>query len=121
MELNIINQYKKPLFLIGVGIISIVLLVWAFNSYGKDYVTEIISDLVKSQMETIEQNYTNEMKTRDAQILNFQKRLSASEKISADIKKRLGDVEINIKNRKAPVTSGELRDRSNQLGFKPVN
>jgi hypothetical protein len=55
--LRILNQYKKPLFLILLGIVSVVLLVYAFNSYGKDYVTEIINNLVKSQMKTIDQNF----------------------------------------------------------------
>ena len=119
--LSILNQYKKPLFLILLGIVSVVLLVYAFNSYGKDYVTEIINNLVKSQMETIDQNYQTQLKIRDDQLQNLQRRLSASEKISADIKKRVNDVEIKIKERKAPVTSSELRDRSNALGFKPVN
>jgi exopolysaccharide biosynthesis protein len=119
--LSILNQYKKPLFLILLGIVSVVLLVYAFNSYGKDYVTEIINNLVKSQMETIDQNYNNQLKIRDDQLQNLQRRLSASEKISADIKKRVNDVEIKIKERKAPVTSSELRDRSSALGFKPVN
>ena len=119
--LRILNQYKKPLFLILLGIVSVVLLVYAFNSYGKDYVTEIINNLVKSQMETIDQNYNNQLKIRDDQLQNLQRRLSASEKISADIKKRVNDVEIKIKERKAPVTSSELRDRSSALGFKPVN
>lgn len=119
--LSILNQYKKPLFLILLGIVSIVLLVYAFNSCGKDYVTEIINNLVKSQMETIDQNYNTQLKIRDDQLQNLQRRLSASEKISADIKKRVNDVEIKIQERKAPVTSSELRDRSNALGFKPVN
>ncbi len=121
LVLSILNQYKKPLFLILLGIVSVVLLVYAFNSYGKDYVTEIINNLVKSQMETIDQNYNAQLKIRDDQLQNLQRRLSVSEKISADIKKRVNDVEIKIKERKAPVTSSELRDRSNQLGFKPVN
>lgn len=119
--LSILKQYKKPILLILLAIVSVILLVISFNSYGKDYVTEIINNLVKSQMEAIDQNYNNQMQIRDDQLQNLQKRLSASEKISADIKKRVNDVEIKIKERKAPVTSSELRDRSTQLGFKPVN
>ena len=119
--LRILGKYKKPIFLILLGVVSVVLLVMAFNSYGKDYVTEIINNLVKSQMETIDQNYETQMKNLEDQNKNIQKRLSASEKISADIKKRVNDVEIKIRERKAPVTSSELRDRSNALGFKPVN
>jgi predicted PurR-regulated permease PerM len=118
---NIISQYKKPLFLIVLGVVSIILLVIAFNSYGKDYVVKIINNLVENQTQTIQDNFNAEIKTRDNQLQNLQKRLSASEKTTADIKKRLGDVEIDIKNRKAPATSAELRDRSNKLGYKPVN
>lgn len=119
--LNFLSQNKKLLIWILVGIVSVIFLVMAFRSYGKDYVTEIIDSMVKKQVEMIDKNYTTEMKTRDAQLQNFQKRLSASEKISATLKKRVGDVEIKIKDRKPPATSGELRDRSNKLGFKPVN
>jgi len=119
--LGILKQYKNLLFLILLGIISVGLLVYAFNSSGKDYVTEIINNLVKSQMETIDQNYNAQLKIRDDQLQNLQRRLSASEKISADMKKRVNDVEIKIKERKAPVTSSDLRDRSNALGFKPIN
>lgn len=119
--LSILKQYKRPLFLILLGIISVVLLVYVFNSIGKNYITEIINNLIKSQTEVIDQNYKAQLKIRDNQLQNLQRRLSASEKISADIKKRVNDVEIKIKERKAPATSDELRNRSSALGFKPVN
>jgi len=117
----ILNQYKKPIIIVTIGLISIICIVFAFKSYGKDYVTEIIRDLVNKQIELIEQKYLDEMKIRDDQINNLQNRLSASEKTYTNLKKRVGDVENKIKERKPPATSGELRDRFNQLDYKPVN
>jgi hypothetical protein len=118
---NFLSQYKKPLFLIVLGIVSIILLVISFNSYGKDYVVEIINDLVKTQIRTIEDTFAAEIKTRDDQLQNLQKRLSLSEKTYSDLRKRVGDIEIEIKNRKPPVTTSELRDRLDKLDLKPVN
>lgn len=119
--LKILSRYKKPLFLILLGIVSIILLVFAFKSYGKDYVTEIINGFVKQQIELINKNYEEQLKTRDDQIQNLQTRISVSERKYVDIKKRVDDVEIKIKGNKPPVTSDELRTRFNGLGFKPVN
>ncbi|HQM07697.1 MAG TPA: hypothetical protein PLR97_07880, partial [Bacilli bacterium] len=93
----------------------------AFNSFGKNYVVEIINDLVKQQVEVIEQNYLQSMQARDEQIQNLQKRLSASEKTYNDLKKRVGNVEKRIEERKPPATAVELKDRLNQLGYPPVN
>jgi uncharacterized protein YlxW (UPF0749 family) len=117
----LLDYYKKPLILIIVGFISIVCIVLAFNSFGKSYVVEIINDLVKQQIETIEQNYLQSMQARDEQIQNLQKRLSASEKTYNDLKKRVGNVEKRIEERKPPATAVELKDRLNQLGYTPVN
>ena len=64
----------------GIGVVCVVCLGLAFNSFGKNYVVEIINDLVKQQVEVIEQNYLQSMQARDEQIQNLQKRLSASEK-----------------------------------------
>jgi hypothetical protein len=119
--LMILNQYKKPVIIFVIGLVSIFCIIFAFNSFGKDYVTEIIQDLVKGHMKLIEEQYAEEMKVRDAQINNLQNRLSNSEKTYANLKKRVGDVETKIKERKPPATSGELRDRFNQLDYKPVN
>ena len=119
-SLSILSQYKKPLFIISLGVVSIILLVIAFNSYGKDYVVEIINNFVKEQMEIIDSNYAEQLKTRDNQIQNLQKRLTDSEKTYTDLKKRVGDVEINISNRKVPTTPTELRDRFDKLSYKPV-
>ena len=117
----LLDYYKKPLILIIVGFISIVCIVLAFNSFGKSYVVEIINDLVKQQIETIEQNYLQSMQARDEHIQNLQKRLSASEKTYNDLKKRVGNVEKRIEERKPPATAVELKDRLNQLGYPPVN
>jgi hypothetical protein len=117
----LLDYYKKPLILIIVGFISIVCIVLAFNSFGKSYVVEIINDLVKQQIETIEQNYLQSMQARDEQIQNLQKRLLASEKTYNDLKKRVGNVEKRIEERKPPATAVELKDRLNQLGYTPVN
>lgn len=117
----LLGAYKKPLLIIGIGVVCVVCLGLAFNSFGKNYVVEIINDLVKQQVEVIEQNYLQSMQARDEQIQNLQKRLSNSEKTYANLKKRVGDVETKIKERKPPATSGELRDRFNQLDYKPVN
>ena len=112
---------KKPILIVIVGIVSLVCLVLAFNSFGKSYVVEIINDLVKQQVEVIEQNYLQSMQARDEQIQNLQKRLSASEKTYNDLKKRVGNVEKRIEERKPPATAVELKDRLNQLGYSPVN
>lgn len=119
--LEILLRYKKPIFIVFLIILSFILLIYAFNSYGKNYVVDIINTLIKSQIEMIDQNYNTQIKIRDDQIRDLQERISASEKISANIKKRVNDVELRIKERKEPVTSNELRDRSTALGFKPVN
>ena len=119
--LKILSRYKKPLFLILLGIVSIVLLVFAFNSYGKNYVTKLINGFVEQQVKLIDKNYIEQLKTRDDQIQNLQTRISVSEKKYVDINKRVNDVEIKIKGNKPPATSVELRTRFNDLGFKPVN
>jgi hypothetical protein len=119
--MNILLEYKKPIFLILIGIGSIIALIISFNSYGKDYITVIISDLVKNQIEVIDKQYTEELKSRDTQIKNLHSRLSTSEKTYADIKKRVEDVATRINERKAPETSKDLRDRFNNLGYKSVN
>jgi len=115
------EEYKKPLTMIAIGVICIICLILAFSSFGKNYVVEIINDLVKQQVETIEQNYLQNMQVRDEQIQNLQKKLSASEKTYNDLKKRVGNVEKRIKERKLPATAVELKDRLNQLGYPPVN
>ena len=119
--LKILRQYNEPLFLILLGIVSIVLLVFAFNSYGKNYVTKLINGFVEQQVKLIDKNYIEQLKTRDDQIQNLQTRISVSEKKYVDINKRVNDVEIKIKGNKPPATSVELRTRFNDLGFKPVN
>ena len=117
----LLGAYKKPLLIIGIGVVCVVCLSLAFNSFGKNYVVEIINDLVKQQVEVIEQNYLQSMQARDEQIQNLQKRLSASEKTYNDLKKRVGNVEKRIEERKPPATAVELKDRLNQLGYPPVN
>ena len=117
----LLGAYKKPLLIIGIGVVCVVCLGLAFNSFGKNYVVEIINDLVKQQGEIIEQNYLQSMQARDEQIQNLQKRLSASEKTYNDLKKRVGNVEKRIEERKPPATAVELKDRLNQLGYPPVN
>lgn len=118
---KMLSQYKKPITLILLGLISFIILVIAFNSYGKDYVVEIINSLVNNQIETINNNLKTELKTRDDAIQDLQKRLSDSEKTYINLKKRVGNVEIKIEERKPPATSAELRDRLNKLNLKPVN
>ena len=115
------NQYKKPLILIFIGIFSIMALIMAFKSYGKDYVTEIINNLVKEQVKIIDTRYAEEIKARADQIQILQNKLLDSEKIYTDLKKRVGNVEQKIKDRKLPVSGVDLRDRFNQLDYKPVN
>lgn len=115
------DEYKKPLLIVVVGGVCIICLVLAFNSFGKNYVVEIINNLVKQQIEVIEQNYLQSMQARDEQIQNLQKRLSVSEKTYNDLKKRVGNVEKRIEERTPPATAVELKDRLNQLGYSPVN
>src|ERR1035437_3970131 len=83
-----LNQYKKPIILVLVGIASIFLIIYGFSS-GKDYVTGIINNMVNLQMKTIDENYTSQLKLRDEQLQNIQRQLSTSEKLSLDIKKRV--------------------------------
>jgi len=116
-----LNQYKKPLILIFIAIFSILALTIAFKSYGKDYVTEIINNLVKEQVKIIDTRYAEEIKARADQIQILQNKLLDSEKIYTDLKKRVGNVEQKIKDRKLPVSGVDLRDRFNQLDYKPVN
>jgi len=118
---TLLNKYKKPLLLIFTGMIIIIILAITINGYGKNYVTKIIRDLVDQQIKQIEQNYLQEMQVRDAQIENLQEKLRISERTYNDLKKRVGNVETKIKERKAPATADELRNRLNQLGYTPVN
>jgi uncharacterized protein YlxW (UPF0749 family) len=117
----LLGEYKKPLSIIIIGIVCVICLVLAFNSFGKNYVTEIINDLIKQQVELIEQNYLQSMEARDKQVQELQKRLLTSEKTYNDLKKRVGNVEKRIEERKPPATAAELKDRLNQLGYPPVN
>ena len=119
--LNILSKYKKPLSLIFIGVISVIVIVLAFNSYGKDYVTGIINDLIAKQFEAIDMNYKVEMEKRDNQIKELQDKLLTSEQTYANIKKRVKDVETKVGERKAPTNPTDLRNRFNQLDFKPVN
>jgi hypothetical protein len=119
--LGMLNQYKKPLILILVAIVSVFLLSYGYKSYGKDYVTGIINSFVEDQIKIIDERYATDLALRENQIIEINKRLAASEKRYSDIKKRVDDVEIKIRTNKPPVTSSELRDRSNSLGYKPVN
>ena len=50
MQFNFISTYKKPIILISIGVISIILLVFGFKSYGKDYVTKMIDTMIQQQM-----------------------------------------------------------------------
>jgi len=117
----LLNQYKKPLLLFFTGAIIVTGLVIAVSGYSKNYVTKIIRDLVDQQVKQIDQNYLREMQARDAQIEELQEKLKTSERTYNDLKKRVGNVETKIKERKIPATAGELRDRLNQLGYTPVN
>ncbi len=118
---TLLSQYKKPLLLIFTGMIIIIILAITINGYSKNYVTKMIRDLVNQQIKQIEQNYLQEMQARDAQIENLQEKLRISERTYNDLKKRVGNVETKIKERKAPATVDELRNRLNQLGYTPVN
>jgi len=118
---TLLSQYKKPLLLIFTGMIIIIILAITINGYSKNYVTKMIRDLVNQQIKQIEQNYLQEMQARDAQIENLQEKLRISERTYNDLKKRVGNVETKIKERKAPATADELRNRLNQLGYTPVN
>ena len=118
---NFLSQFKIPIILITIGLISIICLVYAFNSFGKNYVVGIIQDLVKQESALIDKNYKDQMKIKDDQIKEIQNKLSVSEQLTDDLKKRVGNVENKIKNRKPPVTSTELRDRFNSIGYKPTN
>ncbi len=119
--LLLLNQYKIPIAIIGTGLIIVLCMIFAFNSFGKDYVSKIIEDLIQSQIKTIEERYTQELKIRDQQITELQNRIANSEKTYNNLKKRVGDVETRIKERKVPTSSTEIRDRFNNLGFPPIN
>lgn len=117
--LLMLKRYKKPLLIVLIGVMIFIFFIAA--SSGKSYVVEIIHNLVKQQVEIIEQNYVDSLKEKDIQIQDLQERLSASEQEYNNLKKRVGNVEKRIVERKQPATTGELRDRLNQLGYSPVN
>ena len=118
---NLLIKYKTPIAVVVVGILSVVCLVIAFNSFGKNYVSEIIDDLVQNQIQKIEKNYKDELEKRDIMIKDLNSRITKSEQTFNKLNKRVDNVEKRIKNRKPPVNSGDLRDRFNNAGYPPTN
>jgi len=116
--ISLLKSYKKPILIIIFIIICSFLF---FSFFGKNYVIGIIDNMVKQQLLSIEQSYNNNIQIRDEQIQELQKQLSASEKTYNDLRRRIGNVEKRIEDRKPPVTTIELKDRLNQLGYSPTN
>jgi len=120
IQLN--TKTNRPYILLGIlGIVLIIFLGSAFSGYGKDYVTEIIQEFVDKEVKQIKDEYETSIKAKDEQIAQFLQLLNESDETINTLKKRLTNVEYKIKNRQAPQTNSEIRNRFANLNLTPVN
>lgn len=110
------DDYKKYIFLLGGGIVLIIVIAFSFSS-GKDYVTGIIDNMVKKQTAMIMQDYEKRLAQVEKNIKESQEKIIINDKNLAKLKKQREDIKNEIKNVKEPKDTKELYDTFNSLGF----
>ena len=114
------NDSYKKIGLYVIIIVSIVCLITYSISPGKEYVNNIIREMVEANQKTIQKNYEENIKQKNKEIKELQDQIDQSAAAQADLQTRINKVEKEMYGKKLPKTPTELRDRFTALGFKPT-
>jgi peptidoglycan hydrolase CwlO-like protein len=107
---------------IGVGVIFVILFLLFYVFFSpKDYDNEIISDMIKNQVQTIMEKDKAEREQLKKDIDLLQKRNKEADKIIARLNSKIKKLEGSIDENKKPTSKKELFNRFNALNFHPFD
>lgn len=115
--MNITSKEK----IVGAVCLIIIVLILFFLLKPKDYVNEIISNMVNSQIEILKEKDKAEMEQLKKDIEILQKKNSEADKNIMRLNNKIKKLEGNIDENKKPESKDELFKRFNALDFHPFN
>lgn len=111
--------YKKQIVLIVGGIALIIIIAFTFLS-SKDYVTELIGDMVEQHTEQIMKDYNQRLKNAETKIKESKEQIEITDKNLAKLKKQREELEHEINAIEKPKTAKEISKRFDNLGYHPI-
>lgn len=114
------NITAKEKIIGAIFLIAFILLLFFFLK-PKDYVNEIISDMVDSQIQTLKEKDKAEREQLKRDIDFLQKKNNESDKNIVRLNNKIKKLEGNINENKNPESKEELFKRFNAIDFHPFN
>ena len=111
--------YKKQIVLIAGGIVLIIIIAFTFLS-GKNYVTDLIGDMVEQHTEQIMKDYNQRLKDAETKIKESKEQIEITDKNLAKLKKQREELEHEINAIEKPKTANEISKRLDKLGYHPI-
>lgn len=108
--------------IIGGIVFTLVLLITLYFWINpKDYVTKIISNMVKEQQEQIMKEYEEKVKQYDKDLKDLKSKVQQSDEKINKLNKKIKGLEVEVDENKKPETIDDMRDRFRKLGYPPIN
>jgi len=112
-----LEAYKIPLIILG-SVLVLVVVSWIANSFPRQ---SVLDDYLRRESIRITEKYEADIKIRDEKIKILNDRILASEKILKDINVTVKKLEAQKQNVQKPITTKEIKDRFDKLGYPTIN